>query len=41
MSEFWAGTIAVIVTTVAIFGLYWYMMFKPARRRQSKPDYRE
>ena len=40
MSNFWAGTIVVIVTTLAIFALYWFMMFKPARRRQSKPDHR-
>jgi len=40
MSNFWAGTIMVIVTTVGVFALYWYMMFKPSRKRQSKPDHR-
>lgn len=41
MSNFWSATITVIVTTLAIFALYWYMMFKPARKRQSKPDHRD
>jgi hypothetical protein len=40
MSNFWTGTITVVVTTLAIFSLYWYMMFKPTRKRQSKPDHR-
>jgi preprotein translocase subunit YajC len=40
MSDFWAGTIMVVVTTVAIFALYWFMMFKPSQKRQSKPDHR-
>lgn len=41
MPTFWIGTIFVILLTIACFGIfYWFMMFRPARKRQSKPDHR-